>query len=50
MLVSVWDKLDGMKRTNGKSYPRELHRLEWEIVTTGQQAIIRYVDMRRVID
>lgn len=50
MLVNDWDKLDGMKRTNGKSYPRELHRLEWEIVTTGQQAVVRYVDMRRVID
>jgi len=50
MLVNVWDKLDGMKRTNGKSYPRELHRLEWEIVTTEQQAVVRYVDMRRVID
>jgi len=50
MLVDKWDKLTGMKRTNGKSYPRELHRLEWEIVTTGKQAVVRYVDMRRVID
>ncbi len=48
--VERWDKLAGMKRTNGRSYPNELYDLKWEIqIIDGQQEVI-YLDMHRIID
>jgi hypothetical protein len=48
--VDKWDKLAGMKRTNGVSYPKELYDLEWKIVETGIGRELMYVDMHRIID
>ncbi|MCB0626854.1 MAG: hypothetical protein KDC43_23795 [Saprospiraceae bacterium] len=50
MLVDRWDKLAGMKKVNGRSYPEELHELEWELRRVGEEQEVAYVDMRRVID
>ncbi len=50
ILVDTWDKLAGMKRTNGYSYPKELYDLNWEIKSTGRKETIRYIDMHRIID
>jgi len=50
LLVDKWDKLAGMKRANGVSYPKELYDLEWEIVETEAGIVASYVDMHRIID
>jgi len=50
ILVENWDKLAGMKRTNGASYPKELYQLEWEIVKKDGQDVIFYKNMRTIID
>jgi len=50
MLVEHWGKLEGMKRTNGLSYPEELHDLKWKLAErNGHQEII-YVDMHEIVD
>lgn len=50
MLVEQWDKLEGMRRSSGVSYPEELYELKWEIADrTGRKEII-YRDMHRIID
>lgn len=47
MLVDKWDKLAGMRKTNGQSYPKELYDLQWEINGNNQ---IAYLDMQKIID
>jgi hypothetical protein len=48
--VDQWDKLSGMRRTNGVSYPKELFELDWRIEETKNGKEITYVDMHRIID
>ena len=50
MLVDKWDRLAGMKRTNGNSYPKELYDLKWEITSIDGEEIVRYIDMHKIID
>lgn len=50
VLVNNWDKLQGMLRTNGKSYPEELYDLQWELKTVNDREELVYVDMRKIID
>jgi len=50
ILVNKWDKLAGMKRTNGVSYPQELYDLVWEIKSIQGEKIVEYVDMHKIID
>lgn len=45
--VQNWEKLKGMKKVNGKSYPKELYDLQWTIGSAGS---INYVDMNPIID
>ncbi len=46
MLVKNWEKLEGMRKTNGRSYPQELYDLNWHLVENQ----IVYLDMHEVID
>lgn len=50
MLVENWEKLEGMRRTNGKSYPKELYELTWKIERCGGGSEVVYHDMHRIID
>ena len=50
MLVAKWDKLAGMKRTNGVSYPNELYDLKWEIRTINGKEEVVYKNMHSIID
>lgn len=50
MLVNKWNRLGGMKRTNGKSYPKELHDLKWNVTSINGKEEVVYVDMHRIID
>lgn len=50
ILVDKWDKLGGMLRTNGFSYPNELYDLKWEITTKNGMEEVLYMDMHRIID
>ena len=50
VLVKNWDKLKGMRRANGKSYPNELYDLEWSIITIDGKLKVLYVDMHDIID
>ncbi len=50
LLVNKWDKLQGMKRTNGKSYPNELFDLKWELKAIKGKEEIVYKDMHEIID
>lgn len=50
MLVNKWDKLAGMKWANGKSYPKELHDLEWIVDSINGEEEVVYVDMHKIID
>ena len=50
MLVENWDKLGGMKKVNGKSYPSELNNLKWLIQEHDGQKIVVYIDMDTIID
>jgi len=50
ILVDDWSKLAGMKRVNGKGYPKELYDLKWELKTLYGQAEIRYLNMHDIID
>ncbi len=47
ILVEDWSKLGGMRKVNGKSYPKELRKLEWRITENN---VIVYHDMGRIID
>lgn len=48
--VDKWDKLEGMLRTGGEGYPKELYDLKWELIQEEQGATIKYIDMHRIID
>ncbi len=50
VLVERWDKLAGMKRTNGDYYPNELHDVQWEIQEAEGKRQVIYIDMHRIID
>jgi len=50
MKVRKWDALGGMRKTNGKSYPKELRNLKWEIVEEGNTIEINYLGMSHIID
>ena len=50
ILVDVWDKLGGMRKTNGKSYPKERYELEWKIETIDGDKRIVYQNMHRILD
>jgi hypothetical protein len=50
MLVNKWDKLAGMKRTNGVSYPKELIDLQWKVKSINGVNVVEYMDMRKIID
>lgn len=47
VLVEDWSILGGMRKVNGKSYPKELRSLQWELKEEG---IVRYIDMGKIID
>lgn len=50
ILVEKWDKLAGMKRVNGRAYPRELYDLKWELASIDGKAQVVYMDMHKIID
>lgn len=50
VLVNNWNKLAGMRRTNGYSYPKTLVNLKWEIKEIQGTPTVVYKDMRRIID
>ncbi len=50
VLVQKWDKLAGMKKVNGKSYPKELINLKWTIQEFDGMKMIVYQDMDWIID
>ena len=50
MKVTNWDKLEGMKKTNGSSYPKELHELEWTIEEQNGNRELVYKNMHKIID
>lgn len=50
VLVNKWDKLEGMRKANGESYPSELYDLKWELRTINGQEEVVYIDMHRIID
>lgn len=47
ILVKDWSILSGMRKVNGKSYPKELRNLKWELLD-GQ--LVKYLSMDRIID
>jgi len=50
MYVDKWDKLAGMKKVNGKAYPKELVNLQWYIKdNNGVQSLV-YQEMNTIID
>lgn len=50
ILIEKWDKLAGMKRTNGIGYPKELYNLKWKMEQRDGYNVIVYQDMRSIID
>ena len=46
VLVQDWSILGGMRKVNGKSYPKELRKLKWEL----DGKLVKYMDMGRIID
>ncbi|QHT70985.1 hypothetical protein GXP67_32225 [Rhodocytophaga rosea] len=50
MRVDNWDKLAGMKRTNGLSYPEELYEVKWQIGDREGTKELVYLDMHSIID
>ncbi|MDF1694510.1 MAG: hypothetical protein P1U56_01675 [Saprospiraceae bacterium] len=50
MLVENWEKLGGMRKVNGKSYPKELVLLKWNIENRNDDKIVVYDDMNWIID
>lgn len=50
MLVNKWDRLEGIKRTNGVSWPSELYDLEWVVEDINGVEELIYVDMHKIID
>ena len=50
MLVDKWDRLGGMRKNNGKGYPKELYSLKWKVQTINGKEEVVYSDMHRIID
>jgi hypothetical protein len=50
ILVTDWTKLAGMRKVNGKAYPKELHDLTWSLIRTKESWKILYGDMRTIRD
>ncbi len=50
ILTEKWDKLNGMKQTNGVSYPEELYELQWTIEERNGKKESIYQDIFPVID
>lgn len=50
MLVTNWDKLEGMRRTNGLSYPEELYNVTWELKESSESDELVFLDMNSIID
>jgi len=50
ILVDKWDRLEGMRRKNGKAYPKELYNLKWELKNIAGKEEVVYLDMHRIID
>lgn len=50
ILVEKWDKLGGMKKVNGKSYPKELINLTWNIEERKGSKKVVYQDMNWIRD
>ena len=50
MLVNNWDRLEGMKKTNGVSWPSELYDLKWAVEEVNGTEELIYVDMQKIID
>ncbi len=50
ILVDDWDKLSGMRRKNGVSYPEELYDLKWVIESINGKDVMKYIDMHDIID
>lgn len=48
--VDKWDKLEGMRKVNGKAYPKELFDLTWEIISEQEKKYAKYIDMHHIID
>lgn len=48
--VKQWGKLEGMKRTNGISYPKELYNLQWKLEQGAGRRELIFQDMHDVID
>lgn len=48
--VDKWDKLEGMRRVNGKAYPKELYDLKWKLAEIDGQMEVHYQDMHDIID
>ena len=50
VLVNNWDKLGGMRKVNGKAYPKELVKLKWSIEEIDGKKEVVYKDMNTIID
>ncbi len=50
VLVRRWDKLNGMLRTKGVAYPKELFDLKWQIIEEKGIRKVLYMDMHKIID
>ncbi len=50
ILVTNWDKLAGMRKVNGKKYPKELHNLTWSLIQTEGIWKLLYLDMDTIWD
>ncbi|MDO1451931.1 hypothetical protein Q0590_37025 [Rhodocytophaga aerolata] len=50
MKVDKWDKLGGMRKTNGLSYPEELYEVKWKIEVIKDKQELVYQDMHAIID
>jgi len=50
ILVTDWSKLSGIRKVNGKSYPKELYNLTWILIQTEGRWQILYTDMDTIID
>lgn len=47
ILVQDWSILSGMRKVNGKSYPKELRNLKWKLI---DNQLVEYVGMDNIID
>jgi hypothetical protein len=50
MKINNWDKLAGMRKTNGISYPEELYELTWKLEENDGKKELIYQDMHFIID